>query len=320
MLAVGDLVVEELRFLAPEFVAKPIDLVYNGVPAKQLNIAEREEASNALKGVCSNLLGWAPEWVFTHVTRLVRSKGLWRDLLVLDHLDAMLSARRQRAVLIALTSEVGRRSPQVVRTMAEEYAWPLVHREGGTDLSSGELDFDLQVRAFNARSRAIRVLFVNQFGWDRTSCGEWMPEEMHFDLLRQGSDVEFGQSIYEPFGIAQVEPLGFGAVSVVSDVCGCVGFVQRSRPVDSGYDGFIVAPYTKMASEPADALQSIGPEEVKLNERLQSRTVAGTLSDALFGGRKKRQARLQNGFATASAMSWEHVAADWLGPVLERLK
>ena len=320
VLAVGDLVVEELRFLAPEFAARAIDLVYNGVPAKQLSMEERDAASEGLKIVCSNLLGWAPEWVFTHVTRLVRSKGLWRDLLVLNHLDALLAARRQRAVLIALTTEVGRRSEESVRSMASEYAWPLVHREGGTDLSPGELQFDLQVRAFNARSRAVRVLLVNQFGWDRASCGEWIPEEMHFGLLRQGSDVEFGQSIYEPFGIAQVEPLSFGSVSVVSDVCGCVGFVERSRPTESAYDGFIVAPYTKMAADSPDPVVPIGPERVEWNEWTQSRAVAETLSQALLGGKRKRQARLRNGFATASAMSWERVTTDWLTPVLERLE
>jgi glycosyltransferase involved in cell wall biosynthesis len=320
VLAVGDLVVEELRFLAPEFAHKPIDLVYNGVPAKKLSMEEREAASEGLKNVCANLLGWAPEWVFTHVTRLVRSKGLWRDLLVLDHLDALLAARRQRAVLIALTSEVGRRSEDSVRSMAKEYAWPLVHREGGTDLSPGELEFDLQVRAFNARSRAVRVLFVNQFGWDRASCGEWMPEEMHFELLRQGSDVEFGQSIYEPFGIAQVEPLGFGAVSVVSDVCGCVGFVERCRPAQDEYDGFIIAPYTRMAEDVADSTVKIGSEQVELNEEAQSRAVAEAISNALRGGKRTRQARLRNGFATASAMSWERVTTDWLVPVLKRLE
>ncbi len=51
---------------------------------------------------------------------------------------------------------------------------------------------------------------------------------MRFNDLRVGSDLEFGQSIYEPFGIAQVEPLSAGALCVVSSVCGCVGFVRRA--------------------------------------------------------------------------------------------
>ena len=39
VLAVGDWVVEELRFLGPEFAARPIDLVYNGVPAAELSLS-----------------------------------------------------------------------------------------------------------------------------------------------------------------------------------------------------------------------------------------------------------------------------------------
>ncbi len=319
VLAVGDLVVDELRFLGPEFTEKTIDLVYNGVPVQELSQAEREGASGRLKAVCNNLLGWTPDWVFTHVTRLVRSKGLWRDLLVLDHLDEVLAERRQRAVLIVLTSEVGRRSEEAVRRMSEEYAWPLVHREGGSDLSPGELGFDLQVRAFNARSRAIRILFVNQFGWDRASCGDWIPEGSGFADLRRGSDVEFGQSIYEPFGIAQVEPLSFGAISVVSDVCGCVGFVRRSLPTRGTYDGFIVGEYTKLVGEGADTSLEIGRAQVDLTESEQSRAVADQLAVALGANARRRQARLRGGFATASAMSWERVADDWLVPVLARL-
>ena len=43
-------------------------------------------------------------------------------------------------------------------------------------------------------------------------------------------DAELGMATYEPFGISQLEPLGSGAVCVISNVCGCAGFVrQQSR-------------------------------------------------------------------------------------------
>ncbi len=321
VLAVGDLVVEELRFLGPEFAGREIDLVYNGVPAVELGKKEKTAAVDKLRGLCGNLLGWQPDWVFTHVTRLVRSKGLWRDLLVLEHLDEILVERGQRAVLIALTSAVGRRSPEAVRSMEAEYAWPLVHREGWPDLSAAELEFDLLVRAFNARSRSVRVLFVNQFGWDRTSCGNWVPEDVSFADLRRGCDGEFGQSIYEPFGIAQVEPLGFGAISVVSDVCGCVGFVERSQPDHAAFDGLVVGRYTQLPTgqEGIEAWK-IGEEFSAWTEKEQARSVAEALATRLKVGPQKKWARLQAGYETASAMSWERVAADWLAPVLRRLQ
>ena len=72
-----------------------------------------------------------------------------------------------------------------------------------------------------------------------------MPADMEFMDIRKGSDVEFGQSIYEPFGIAQVEPISFGGICVFSNVCGCAGFVEKAaggQPTPN----VIVADYTEL--------------------------------------------------------------------------
>src|SRR5690606_16419654 len=94
---------------------------------------------------------------------------------------------------------------------------------------------------------------VNQFGWSRERCGQRMPAEMEFLDIRQGSDLEFGQSIYEPFGIAQVEPINFGAITCVSNVCGCVGFMRRASQA-LGIEippNLVVADYITLPPEPA---------------------------------------------------------------------
>ena len=75
-----------------------------------------------------------------------------------------------------------------------------------------------------------------------------------------------------------------------------------------------------MAEDVADSTVKIGSEQVELNEEAQSRAVAEAISNALRGGKRTRQARLRNGFSTASAMSWERVTTDWLVPVLKRLE
>lgn len=317
VLAVGDAVVEELRFLGAEFAAREIDLVYNGVPAVELSPGEREGARQKLQESGASLLGWAPDLVFTHVTRLVKSKGLWRDLLVLEHLDRVLWERGQQALFVVLSTETGRRSPEEVRRMAEAYGWPLAHREGGGDLSRGELEFDLLLRAFNGRTRAVKGLFVNQFGWDRESCGEFLSADAEFADLRRGSDVEFGQSIYEPFGIAQVESLGFGSISVVSDVCGCVGFVEAAAGKE-GLDAFVKGAYTQLG-EMVDESGQIGAIESEWAEGVQSRVVAQALAGELPTDASGREKLLQEGYAAARAMSWERVAEDMLVPVLRRL-
>ena len=317
VLAVGDWVVEELRFLGPEFAARPIDLVYNGVPAVDLSAAEREAAREKVQASGAALLGWTPDLVFTHVARLVESKGLWRDLLVLAHLDRHLWERGQRALFIALATETGRRDPEDVQRMAA-YGWPLVHREGGSDLSSGELKFDLLVRAFNARTRAVKALFVNQFGWDQQSCGAFLPAHAEFADLRRGSDAEFGQSIYEPFGISQVECLSAGTISVVSDVCGCRGFVRQAAG-EAGLGGFIEGAYTQLG-EAGRAGQPIGTRECARAEALQSQVVASALASELSAGAPGRKRLLAEGYAAAQKMSWERVAEDMLLPVLRRLE
>ena len=316
VLAVGDWVEEELRFLGPEFAACPIDLVYNGVPAVELSIVEREAAREKVQASGAVLLGWTPDLVFTHVARLVESKGLWRDLLVLEHLDHHLWEQGQRALFIALATETGRRDPEDVQRMAA-YGWPLVHREGGSDLSSGELKFDLLVRAFNARTRAVKALFVNQFGWDQQSCA-FLPADAEFTDLRRGSDAEFGQSIYEPFGISQVECLSSGTISVVSDVCGCRGFVRQAAG-EAGLGSFIEGAYTQL-DEADRAGQPIGVRERTQAEALQSQVVASALARQLSAGESGRKRLLAEGYAAALKMSWERVAEDMLLPVLRRLE
>lgn len=318
ILAVGDWVVEELRFLGPEFASRQIDLVYNGLSAVAIDLAEKDASRRKLQQYAAHLLGYSPDLVFTHVTRLVASKGLWRDLLVLSHLDRWLAQQGRQAVFLVLATEVGRRDPEEVERMVEEYGWPLVHREGHPDLSAGELDFDLQVRAFNARARATRVLFVNQFGWDAASCGATMPADMEFMDLRQGSDVEFGQSIYEPFGIALLEPLSFGAICVVSDVCGCLGFVSRSR---SGKEsGLVRGEYIRLREDvDIAAVDAIGPEVCRRMEAVESQRVAEMLGTCLPVDEKQSQDLLKRGFDAASRMSWKAVVEDYFLPAMEKM-
>ncbi len=102
-------------------------------------------------------------------------------------------------------------------------------------------------------------MLINQFGFSRDRCGDSMPADMAFDDLRRGTDLEFGQSIYEPFGIAQVEPLSTGALCVVSDVCGCLGFASLRRTRQTGscassnlqstLPNIVVANYTSLPTE-----------------------------------------------------------------------
>jgi hypothetical protein len=215
--AVGDYTLKEMRFMGPDFVHVDAQIAYNGVPCWKISVEDKMRSRQKLRTYCKNLLKYEPDYIFTHVTRLVPSKGLWRDLRVLEHMEQMLRQRNESAVLFTLSTEVPARRPDDIRRMEQNYRWPVVHREGLPDLSNGEALYYQGVQEFNAQSRNIKVVFVNQFGWEQRLCGLRMPADMSFMDIREGSDVEFGQSIYEPFGIAQVEPISFGGICVFSE-------------------------------------------------------------------------------------------------------
>jgi hypothetical protein len=103
---VGDYVLKEIRFLGPDFLHVDSQIAYNGVPCWKISSQERMGSRQKLRAYCNTLLGYEPDYVFSHVTRLVPSKGLWRDLRVLEHVERILRARNESAVMYTLSTEV----------------------------------------------------------------------------------------------------------------------------------------------------------------------------------------------------------------------
>jgi hypothetical protein len=325
IIVVGDWVEKELRFLGGPFAGANIDLVYNGLPFQEIDLEERSRSTALLQDYCQNLLGFRPDHIFTHVTRMVISKGIWRDIAVLRQLDPLLAEDNKTAVLFLLSSAepAGRPVEDILRWEAQ-YGWPVVHQVGNGDLVGHEAPLYQGIETFNIRSRAIKIVFVNQFGWSRDRCGLKMPASMHFSNLRQGTDLEFGQSIYEPFGIAQIEPLSFGALGVLSNVCGCIGFVeQAARDVGrTHFTNMLQADYTTLTGglavySPWEALE-IGQEQRDQLERANSRTVAMAIRATLPTTPKQVGTLLRRGQQVGAGMSWEVVARDYFLPALER--
>jgi hypothetical protein len=317
--AVGDYVLKEIRFLGPDFVHVDSQLAYNGVPCWKISAQERMASRQKLRGYCNTLLGYDPDYVFSHVTRLVPSKGLWRDLRVLEHVEQILRSRNESAVLFTLSTEVPSRRGDDIRKMEQIYHWPVVHREGLPDLSNGEAAYYQGVQEFNARSRNVKVVFINQFGFEQKACGLRMPVDMEFMDLRKGSDAEFGQSIYEPFGIAQVEPISFGGICVFSSVCGCEGFVEKAtggKPTPN----VIVADYTDLPTKGlrADQLMAIGQPQRDEIEHAVAGVVARELVERLPRSPKEFEEFIDRGHALASKMSWDVVARDYVLPGIQR--
>lgn len=319
--AVGNQVVDELRFLAPEFETADIDIVYNGIPAYQITLADKLQSKAKLQQYCETLLGYQPDFIFTHVTRLVQSKGLWRDLRVLYTIEKEFRTQGKTAVFFVLSTEVSQRRSSDINKMESAYNWPVAHREGMPDLSGGEAAFYATVQEFNARSRNIKIIFINQFGFTQANCGQRMPKEMEFMDIRKGSDVEFGQSIYEPFGIAQLEPLSFGGICVVSSICGCAGFVSDVAGAE-GAKNIVIADYTRLnghGSDNIETLLKIDDSVRKQIEQTVSERVAMQICSRLPKSQIETEDMIKAGFALAKNMSWDEVVKNYLLPTLQKV-
>jgi hypothetical protein len=316
--AVGDYTLKETRFLGEDFQHVEAQLAYNGVPCWKISVEEKMNSRRKLCEYCQTLLKFDPTYVFSHVTRLVPSKGLWRDLRVLEPLEAQLRARGETAVLYTLSTEAPGRRSDDIRRMEQNYHWPVVHREGLPDLSDGEAGYYEGVQEFNAQSRNIKIVFVNQFGWEQRLCGLRMPADMEFMDIRKGSDAEFGQSIYEPFGIAQVEPISFGGICVFSNICGCAGFVEKAAGGET--PNVIVADYTDLPEKGLrpEQLLSIGKPQRDAIETRVAAVVANELMSRLPRTPQEFEASIERGYALAQKMSWDVVARDYVIPGIQR--
>jgi hypothetical protein len=317
--AVGDYTLKEMRFLGPDFASVEAQLAYNGVPFWKITPEQKQTSRQKLRKYCKTLLKFEPDYVFTHVTRLVPSKGMWRDLRVLEHVELLLRQRNETAVLFALSTEVPARRDDDIRRIEHNYHWPVVHREGLPDLSNGEAAYYTGVQEFNAQSRNVKVVFINQFGFDSKTCGTRIPLDMEFMDIRKGSDAEFGQSIYEPFGIAQVEPISFGGICVFSNVCGCAGLVDK---ITNGAPtpNVIVADYTELSERDLrpEHLMNIGQPQRDAIEHVVSEKVARQLIERLPRSPREFEQFIQRGYDLAQHMSWDAVARDYIVPGIER--
>lgn len=322
--AVGDYTLKELRFLGADFLHVDAQVAYNGVPSFQIDVGEKQRARNLLRKYTQTLLKFEPDYVFTHVTRLVPSKGLWRDLRLMEAVDAELRKSGETAVLYVLSTEVPARRPEDIRRMEASYHWPVVHREGHGDLSGGEATYYQGVQEFNAQSRNAKVVFINQFGFDQRACGLRVPSDAEFMDMRKGSDAEFGQSIYEPFGIAQVEPISFGGICVYTNLCGCAGFVRKAAQAIGSIDGAtpnaLVADYTQIPDRGlrTEQLMAITTAQRDAIEQAEAARVAQELLSRLPRTPRAQTELIQRGYDLASRMSWDVVATEYILPGFKR--
>ncbi len=316
--AVGDWVGREMRFLDPARRELPLEMVYNGVPAGPLSPERRRQHRARMIEYAENLFGFQPDYIFTHVARPVLSKGIWRDLRVLHELEEPLAEAGRKAVYFMLGTLAGQRRTKDILQMERIYGWPVHHHRGYPDLCNGEETVEGLFEAFNRGHDGSRAVLVNQFGWERSLCGLRMPPEMSIADIRMGTDVEFGMSVYEPFGISQLEPLSYGGICVVSNVCGCLGFARRCAGTELP-PNVLAADFTALPAEisAADPMQ-LSREQRDAVEAAEGRRVARELLHRLPRNQQAMDRLLEGGWELGRRLDWERVVADFFLPAIRR--
>jgi hypothetical protein len=323
--AVSDRVAAEYRYLVPAVDTERLRVVYNGIPIHRLDAAGRAASRRRLQEYGEILFNFRPDFVFTHVTRLIISKGIWRDIKLLHHLDAHFAARGIKGIYILLASLIvtGRPAADVAR-MEREYGWPVLHRRGWPDLMGFEEGIYDALTVFNATSRAIKGVFLNQFGFSRAVCGERMPAEMQLFDLRAGSDVELGFSIYEPFGIAQLETFPYGGLPLLSRTCGSADLLEQVIPpgeelalavdftrIPPGADGRWASP---------EALLAMNREDRNHIEDEITRKQAPEIFNCLMRRRELDDRLLELHQERAPALGWESIVSERILPWFAAIK
>ncbi len=310
--AVSDLIKEEYLFLVPDTPLKKIKTVYNGLSVQNISADQKKQSRELINTYIDKLLGFKPDVVFTHVTRLVMSKGLWRDIALLHYLDEIFHSKNLKGVYVLLSTFVaaGRPAEDVLR-MEKEYGWPVNHRYGWPDIMGLEAEIYDYLQIFNKKSKAIKALFINQFGFNREKCGTRVPENAHFVDLRIASDAELGFSIYEPFGIAQLETIPFGGTALLSSSCGSVSLL------DEVFKNAEFKPYYVLdfVSE-GRGIKHLTIEKRTEIERELFKEHAQSIFETLPVTEEKRKKYLKNTLLYSPRLGWENIVKTYLLPNL----
>jgi hypothetical protein len=126
--------------------------------------------------------------------------------------------------------------------------------------------------------------------------------------LRIASDLELGMSIYEPFGIAPVEPLSFGGLCLISSVCGCAGFARRAAGGGTP-ETVIVADFTQLppGRRTLQEIRAIGRAERNEVEERVAQQCALAVAERLPKSPDERYRLVEVGSRLGAAMSWDVV-------------
>ncbi|HSP77040.1 MAG TPA: hypothetical protein VLQ93_00825, partial [Myxococcaceae bacterium] len=292
--AVGESVAQELRFLDRGYRALPLPVIPHGNQPIETSWQARRESRERVLGHLREALGLDCRLLLTHIARDAVCKALGRDVTVCEYLAELLPPEARPAVLLIVTEWEPGAPSEEIRSLRARAA------------------------AFNARQQAVHLHLLNQADWPR-GLG-FTREDLH-----RATDVTLGQSMYESFGLAQLEPLSCGAICVLSGVSGARYRLRElcARPGTSeeAHPNLVVADYSAAEEEPGaersveDWLR-LGGEELERHERRCARRVARRLVEKLPWDEAGQRRLQETGRRLAERMAWEPLIREQLVPFL----
>ncbi len=313
--AVSDLVAKEYLFLAPDTPEENIRIVYNGIAVDHGISPKIFQAKEKLHRCLGDKLCEPIDLLFTHVCRLVKSKGIWRDFILLHYLDPLLAKANLKAIYLLLATELPRGRPsELINKMVEEYNWPFNHQVGYPDLVGYEIEIYRLVTEFNKKAKAIRAVFVNQFGISKRKCGVNFPEDITTLDLRLASNAEFGMSVYEPFGISHIETLPGGGFSILSTSCGVYYFLQKIFPEEKPFHGIN---FWEMAKDlPMEFLLNLSEDQRAVLENITLAKEAKNIFQLIPKNQEEKEALYRRIEAHLTKLDWDYIVKTFFLPSL----
>lgn len=319
ILTIGHHLQDEMRFLGPDFDGAGVALAYQGVPGPG-TADEVEVTRGRLRSYVADLLGWCPDWIFTHCGCWFDPGALQRDLDVLTQLDPMLSERGASAVHLVVSASPPARPARDIARFEAEWEWPLAHREGSNDLRDDEeIRYYRKVQAFNVRARAIRVVYINQCGFAHNVAGRCVPAGFARTDLPRAADATFGLHSYAPFGGGPLQAVVHGAVGLLSTSCGAAGLMRERgsirRPAHLLLADYVGA--TVAADDPRQALELTCTGRRTIETTLAAK-LAAELLRVLPTNDDERMKRLQIGQRLIERLGWDGVTERFVFPAIRR--
>ncbi|MBI2301879.1 MAG: hypothetical protein HYU66_23495 [Armatimonadetes bacterium] len=324
IVAVGPLVRDELEVVLRPEPHPPVALCPNGVPSHTADVADVEAGRERLVAMAERHAGFRPLVIFTGAMRCELSKAPWRNVGLFRRFAERCP--ELPALLIWLSAPKPWPTGEQVKRWAREYGWPLAHRpaSAGGDLRSDEEALGRAVADLNHRFAGQAALwYVNQFGWSRELLGALDPGDVTFADLRSAGDVELGLSVYEPFGIAPLEPFASGAVCVLSDACGSARWMEELGLAEH----VVVAGFGRHDRDPAEVDAAVLREiETHVYDQVIDELVVrlgfadgvpARAQSRKAAWRRARAARIAAAQAVVDRLSWRAAVEEALLPALE---